>query len=101
METTNKPTTGIPTTANFENGVLMLDPNEILTKTLLEFNWFLIVKAGLIIILFLYLLMSIVVIRQIYMMISTVISRSSKLMLLVGYLNLIIVILILLFAIFL
>ena len=96
-------TTGIVQTnqINGLDNVISVDPTTLIVDQLTHFDWFLLVKAGILIILVLYLLMSIVVIRQIYMMTSTVVSKANKFILLIGYMNILIVLIILLFAIFL
>lgn len=84
---------GIETTTTFPNlGIGLSLPN---------LNLFPIFKGGLVAIAIIYAIVSIVVIKQIYLMIRTVKSKTSGVILAMGYINLFIVFIILLFALYL
>lgn len=66
-----------------------------------KINLFPFFKGGLIAIAVIYAIVSIVVIKQIYLMTRTVKSKTNKIMIAMAYLNLLIVLIVLLFALYL
>ncbi len=66
-----------------------------------KINLFPFFKGGLITITIIYAIVSIVVIKQIYLMTRTVKSKTNKIMIAIAYLNLFIVLIVLLFALYL
>jgi len=71
------------------------------TWSLSGINLFPVFKGGLIAILIIYAIVSLVVIKQIYLMTSTIKSKTNAIIILMGYANVFIVLIILLFALYL